>query len=73
MLNFIDDTKYDTSQRYETIKGRSVSETQTIDGEYLYDFLSRGESNTESFDALIIYVDPFNNPTILKLSNLLCK
>ena len=66
LLNLIDDTKYDTSQRYETIKGRSVSKTQTIDGEYLYDFLSRGESDTELFDALIIYVDPFNNPTIFE-------
>ena len=74
LFNLIDDKKYDTSQRYEIIKGRSVSRTQTIDGEHLYDFLSEGEDNTESFDTFIIYVDPFNKPTILeytfKLSDL---
>ena len=65
LINIRDDTKYDTTQRYEIIKGRSVSKTQTVDGEQLCKFLSENENNANPVEVIIIYVDPFNNPQTL--------
>lgn len=60
---------YNTEERYETIKGRGVSKTQTIRGEDLYnEFIKKASTDVSSIPVIIIYVDPFNNPTTLEFS-----